>query len=100
MTWSDSATADIIDTFGVSATYFPQVGAQSTVTVDFVREARAIEAEDGGLQTFEASLTAKTTDMPGAMEGDEILIGGTMYRFEVVEPDGFGASLVTLSKLQ
>jgi hypothetical protein len=83
--------------FGVSAIYTPAGG--DPVTIEGIFDDRHEEVDAGGGVPF--SITSpqfhtRTADVPGALEGDTLEIGGIVYTIRVVMPDGTGLTMLQL----
>jgi len=88
----------MLSDFGVSATYTPAGGSARDITVIFDNE--YIPVDTGGSVAFamqQPKALARTSDIPGADQGDFMNINGVDYTVSIVMPDGTGMTELMLA---
>jgi hypothetical protein len=86
-----SDRAALLADFGVQCVWTPSGGDPATITGIFDNE--YLQAEAGGTQGFamrSAKVLVRTSDIPGAADGDAMTIDGNNYILRIVMPDGTG----------
>lgn len=88
-----------VNEFGVSATYTPQGGTASTISVIFDNDVQ--ETDAGGQITFVTAVPrviARTIDVPNAAEGDAITINTVDYIVLVALDSSLGTTELRLER--
>ncbi len=93
-----SASEDIVDAVGESVVYHGG-GSPATITAIFDRDSILVEGDELEYQTFDALLTAKSSDVPGLEEGHMFTVDGVDYECVLPQPDGLGLTNIRLNKL-
>jgi len=91
------------DDFGASATYTPDGGSASTITVLFDKPFNSIPMDSGDVDVESNTPTClcQTTDVSAAAHGDVIVISSTTYHVVGVQADsGSGYQGTTLLVLE
>ena len=91
------------DDFGTSATYTPDGGSASTITVLFDKPFNSIPMDSGEVDVESNTPTClcQTTDVSAAAHGDVIVISSTTYHVVGVQADsGSGYQGTTLLVLE
>ena len=91
------------DDFGASATYTPDGGSASTITVLFDKPFNSVPMDTGEVDIESNTPTAlcQTTDVSAAAHGDVIVISSTTYHVVGVQADsGSGYQGTTLLVLE
>ena len=81
----------MLSDFGEAILYTPINGAQVSITGIFDKTYEAVDA--GGSVSFaveQPRVTARTTDVPAAAEGDAMIIRSQNYKVAIVMADGTG----------
>ena len=91
------------DDFGTSATYTPDGGSASTITVLFDKPFNSVPMDSGEVDVESNTPTClcQTTDVSAAAHGDVIVISSTTYHVVGVQADsGSGYQGTTLLVLE
>lgn len=98
-TADDLAVFMNVDEFGVSATYTPQNGTATIISVIFDNDVQ--ETDAGGQITFVTAVPrviARTIDVPSAAEGDAITINTVDYIVLVALDGSLGTTELRLER--
>ena len=93
-----TATGGMIDAMGMTATYTPQGGDATEITILFDNEYQEIDLVSGEVSSASPAAHAKTSDVSGAKQGDALTVSSVNYTVTVVKPDGTGLTTLVLRK--
>lgn len=87
------------DDFAIPATYMPQVGAQTSVSVIFDNDHLAVDMGVGiPVSSLNPRGLLRLSDIPNCRAGDKLRIGKDLYLIRDPRPDGNGLVAVELKK--
>jgi hypothetical protein len=89
----------MLSDFGVTATYTPVGGVETSIVGIFDNAYEAVDA--GGnvpVALTQPHFTCRTADVPNAADGDALVVNATSYIVRVVMQDGTGISDLLLEK--
>lgn len=93
-----TATASMIDAMGMSATYTPQGGDATEITVLFDNEYQEIDLVSGAVSSASPAAHCKSSDVSNAKKGDALMVSDVDYTVTAVKPDGTGLTTLILRK--
>lgn len=93
-----TATAQMINSIGLTATYTPLSGAPKSITVLFDNDYKAIDLTSGVVASLGPVAFCKTADLTGTVKGGALAVGAVTYTITNVEPDGTGGTMLRLKK--
>lgn len=99
----DRFADDVLSTeaFGQEATFIPSGGQGKAIKVVFDNAFSAMQGlGEAGVSSSSPQAECKSTDVDGAARGDTLRVGDTTYYVTEAQPDGFGMTLLILSKDQ
>lgn len=86
------------DEFGVSATFTPDGGSPSTISVLLENPYFKIEGEESFVEESKLGVFVRDSDVLSIAHGDEFVINSVTFQVKEVMPDGQGMTLVGLEK--
>lgn len=87
------------DEFGEAATLSPGTPDARPLAVVYERTWTAADPETGvTVSSSEPRLFARSEDLDGVVAGDSIAVGGRVWRFADLQPDGTGITLGVLTR--
>lgn len=80
--------------FGQPATYTPQGGSGTAVTVIFENDYKEIDLNAGIVSSSGPAAHCRSAEMPAPRKGDTLQINSDVYAIAAIKPNGMG--LITL----
>jgi hypothetical protein len=93
-----TATASMINSIGLSATYTPVSGSPASITVLFDNDYKAIDLASGVVASLGPVAFCKSADLTGTVKGGSLVVSSVTYTITNIEPDGTGMTLLRLKK--